>query len=447
MRKNRLSYKNIASLVCICLSLCMCGCTGADTSMEKAQAVVDEVAAGMHEAISVATTEYLDENGNYDGVEYLQMDETYQKGADEKTVTNDSALRNQKVISEEDVMKALAENQNYFYFLLLDNEERKTYAEIYCAIKNMEDDVTLSTLNLERVDKAFKYMYYDHPELYYVSGYTYTKTLMNDEPVSLAISGYYTMNESEVKAYKEYVNNYVVDFKSALGDFVENADDYNIVKFTYEYVIDHTDYDVNAPHNQSIISAMAYGHSVCAGYSRTMQYLLRECGIDITFVMGTSRNGEAHSWNLLKADGEYYYMDVTYGDESYSLAGASEELADSLPKVNYNYMLMDYAETCLTHVFEDDSIMPRTTANADNYFIREGLYFTDVNTDQLSSAFYNAYLRNDEYIMLKMNSLETYEAVWNYLLDEQKVFDYLQNHDGTVAYAQNKDQLYMIFWI
>lgn len=435
----------LISWVCISLSICACG--HVDESLEKAQAVVDEVAAGMQKAVSDATTEYLNDDGSYDGVEYLQMDDTYQKGSDEKTISNERALKDFKTVSEDEVMEALSRNQHLFYFSLLDTQERKVYAEIYCAIRDMRDDVTLSTLNLDRVDKAFRYVYYDHPEFYYVSGYSYTKTTLNGEPVGLAISGYYTMTESEVKAYKEYVNNYVVDFKSALADYVENADDYNIVKFTYEYIIEHTDYDENVPHNQSIISVMVYGNSVCAGYSKTAQYLLSECGIESTYVMGKSKDGGPHSWNLVKADGEYYYMDVTFGDASYSLNGASDELAQSLPKVNYNYMLMDYKETAATHIFDDEDIMPKTTANADNYFIREGLYFTDVNKDQLSSAFNNAYFRNDEYVMLKMDSLETYEAVWDYLLNQQKVFDYLQNQDVTVSYAQSKDQLYMIFWI
>lgn len=444
---NKIIRKTIALGLGIGISLSVCACGNADDSMEKAQAVVDEVASGMKGIASTIETEYLSADGSYDGVEYLQTDGAYQQGAEEKTIKSDRALKDIVTIPEEDVMEALNANKGKFYFVQLDTQERKIYAEIYCAIRDMKNDVTLSTLNLDRVDKAFTYVYYDHPEFYYVTGYTYTKTLLNDEPVSLAITGSYTMTEAEVKAYKDYVNNYVVDFKSALGDFVENADDYNIVKFAYEYVINHTDYDENAPYNQSIISAMVYGNSVCAGYSKTIQYLLNECGIPATFVMGTAGNGQPHSWNLVKADGEYYYMDVTFGDASYSLVGAADEMSESLPDVNYNYMLMSYDEAAKTHEFADKDIMPRATAIADNYFIREGLFFTDVNKEQLSAAFNNAYFRNDEYIMLKMDSTATYEAVWNYLLEEQKVFDYLQNHNGTVSYGQNKDQLYMIFWI
>lgn len=444
--KNVVINRLVAAALCVVTALGFCAC-GYDESMEKAQEVVNEVATGMARTISEASTEYLKEDGTYNGVEYLTQDDTYQKGSEEKEIASEKALKDATVISEDEVMNALAHNQHLYYFIQLDNDERKVYAEIYCAIRDMMEDVTLSTLNIDRVDKVFKYVYYDHPEFFYVSGYTYTKTLLNEKPVSLAITGYYTMTESEVKAYKEYVNNYVVDYKSALGDYVENADDYNLIKFTYEYVIDHTDYDENAPHNQSIISVMVYGNSVCAGYAKTIQYLLNECGIATTFVMGQAMNGEPHSWNLIMADGEYYYMDVTYGDASYSLTGAAEEMSQSLPKINYNYMLMDYEETANTHIFENPEIMPRTTAIADNYFIREGLYFTEVNKEQLGAAFKNAYFRNDEYVMLKMDSTGTYEAVWEYLLDEQKVFDYLQNHNGTVAYAQNKDQLYMIFWI
>lgn len=57
--------------------------------------------------------------------------------------------------------------------------------------------------------------------------------------------------------------------------------------------------------------------AVCDGFARTMQILLDMVGIESEFVHGSSegdRGWNGHAWNIVKIDGKYYHLDVTYNN-------------------------------------------------------------------------------------------------------------------------------------
>lgn len=64
--------------------------------------------------------------------------------------------------------------------------------------------------------------------------------------------------------------------------------------------------------NQSAYSALVQGRSVCAGYARAYQYLMQQLGIPCYYCTGYA--GENHAWNIVRLDGVYYNVDVTWDD-------------------------------------------------------------------------------------------------------------------------------------
>lgn len=370
----------------------------------------------------------------------------YGEGQDKDALSVED-IESYEHVPEAKVIELKEKSENLFYYNLLSDEDKKIYSEILYILNDMSEDVALSTLDNDVVDKVFNYVLYDHPEIYYVSGYTFVRYLVNDVPNTLTLSGTYTVSKKEKEYYDGKISEYTDEFMNNIKSDIPSFDDYSVAKYIYEYIINGTDYDADAPNNQNITSVMVTGRSVCAGYAKTAQYLLNMCGIDTTIVMGSVKEGEAHSWNILNVDDAYYYMDVTWGDASYTLSDASSEYANSLPPVNYNYMMMTTEEILETHIFEELSIFPEAVSMDDNYFVREGLYFTEADSEKLKNAFNKAYEAEAEYIMLKMSDSEAYDSVRKHLLDKQKVFNYLKGNNNSVSYAENKDQLYMIFWI
>ena len=83
-------------------------------------------------------------------------------------------------------------------------------------------------------------------------------------------------------------------------------------KYVHDVMTQTVEYDVAAPMNQSAYSALVGGRSVCAGYARAFQYMMQQLGIPCYYCTGYA--GEDHAWNIVKIDGTYRNVDVTWDD-------------------------------------------------------------------------------------------------------------------------------------
>lgn len=351
------------------------------------------------------------------------------------------------MLDDANVRDCQSKSENLYYYNLLGDDEKYLYGEILYILENMLHDQMLSVIDDKELDRVFQYVQNDHPEIFYVEGYSYVRYLLNDEVKALVLSGTYNMTRDEVLTSKEKIDQYTDDFLNNLRlELKENLDNYNVIKYTYEYVVLNTEYDLSAPFNQSIISVMDQGRSVCQGYAKTMQYLLSKAGIESTIVIGKVQNGTGHAWNLVKADGYYYYIDSTWGDASYTVSSDDEMILSAIPPVNYEYLLVTDEVIKETHYFDEPDIMPMCIATEDNYYVKEGLLFDSVDDEHLRLVFDKAYDAGDEYIILKMTDSSTYQSMWTYLLEKQNIFEYLRGRNS-VSYAESPEQCYMVFWI
>lgn len=350
-------------------------------------------------------------------------------------------------VGTEDIEQLREESSDRYYYNKLSEEEQYIYLEILSIILNMDKDIAISTTDEDLSNRIFKYVQNDYPEIFYIDGYTYTRYIVGDMVKRLTISGDYIMDAKTRDEYlpkiADYVSLYISELNNAL---LSDYDDYDVIKFTYEYIINNTEYVIDAPYNQSILSVMCEHQSVCQGYAKAFQYLLNQVGVECTIVTGAIVDGEGHAWNVVKSDGNYYYVDATWGDASYSITAEDEDLLSSIPPVNYDFLLVNQVDISQTHIFDDIDIMPICDSVEDNYYVREGRYFTSVDKELIKKAFDRAYEEQEEYITIKMSEDVVYNEMWTYLLKEQHIFEYLSGLKS-VSYAENIEQRYMVFWI
>lgn len=276
---------------------------------------------------------------------------TEEAGA-ENPETRDEAEENPAVdIASGEMHKGL------FYFDSLSPEQQKIYDQIYESIITRKEKV-LDTVDVDITDKVYQMVMNDHPEIFYSAGYELEKTLRNEKTVKLTFCANYHMTETETAACQAGINSYVTQ---CLSGMPEGLDQYGQVKYIYEYIISSTEYELNSENNQNICSVFLNGKSVCQGYAKATQYLLQEMGYDITMVFGKVRGGEAHTWNLILVDGDYYYMDPTWGDAGY-LDPGSQQSSDRMQPVNYEYFLITTDQITRTHTIDNTVPLPACVA-------------------------------------------------------------------------------------
>ncbi|MBO4785205.1 MAG: hypothetical protein J5521_10770 [Lachnospiraceae bacterium] len=332
----------------------------------------------------------------------------------------------------QNVNAANKECQGLFYYDNLKPEYKQLYLEIYIALKNYTEAFYICSVEPDDIDYCFNCVMGDHPEIYYTNGYLYTKFTSSDRIVKIEFAPAYTLSYDDVIKYQKDVEAYKDKFLLGIN---QNTDDYTKIKYTYEYIIQNTEYDVNSIQNQNILSVFLNGRSVCQGYAKAFQYLSGQLGIQSTLVVGYVGNNEGHAWNMVKCNGQYYYIDCTWGDSSY----LENSMSLNSGGINYDYLNITTSELQLTHAIDNFTPLPPCTSTDDNYYVKEGLYFEGIDLVQLDLAFSNAKLQGRDSVELKCANSDVYDKLGDYLLVDNHIFDYMSSDKESITYMQNRD--------
>lgn len=341
----------------------------------------------------------------------------------------------------------------------LSEEELTWYEDMKQAMGSFGGNVRLDSAALEAgcdeedIDRIFQCVLNDHPELFYVEGYSYTRYTRGDKITSVVFSGTYSIDRETAESRRREIEAAAAEI---LAGADEGADQYTKVKYVYDTIIRETDYDPSAPDNQNIYSVFVGNRSVCQGYAKATQYLLNRLGVECTLVLGTVETGEGqgpgaqqegHAWNLVRVDGEYYYVDTTWGDASYSRQDGEDTENINMPEINYDYLNVTTEELLKTHTLGDNIPMPRCVARDANYYFREGALFTSYDKEQMQQLFDRARAEDRDDITVKCADMECYNEVLTELVENHEIFRYLEATDASVAYARNDNQMSLTFWV
>ena len=345
----------------------------------------------------------------------------------------------------------------------LSESEQIWYRDIEWALGNMQGTVKLSPeglsagLDESHIDRIFQYVLNDHPEIFYVEGYTYTKYTRGDKVVAIDFAGTYNQDRETAVARKKEIESAVEEI---IGPAREWSDDYAKIKYVYEILIQRTDYDVHATDNQNIYSVLVNRASVCQGYAKAFQYLMYRLNVECALVQGhVIETGEGHAWNLVKSNGSYYYVDPTWGDISYQDGeqGTDDSIYDkaklseddaTLPGVSYDYLCITTAQMQQTHELTSSEEMPECVDIRDNYYVREDALFTSYDEEQMGRLVDKRLSQGRRDISLRCSNRACYDEMQSALLDRQELFGYLSGSGiQTFVYSCNESQLTMTFFM
>lgn len=269
-----------------------------------------------------------------------------------------------------DTRQSSSEPEKYYYGLLSE-EEQKVYREIWSGVDENEAEIYVHASEADLVNRLFQYVIRDHPEVFWCDGAATATSYSGDEPYTV-LKPEYQHTPAERESMETTIDAAV---ESCLAGISTEASDYEKILYVYEYLIDQVEYDMEASDNQNIYSVFAGKKSVCAGYSRATQYLLEKLGVFCTYVTGTTTDGQSHAWNLVKCEGDYYYVDTTWGDPLF-LASEGAPVAEE-EKITYDYMCCDDTELQKSHIPDPDVALPACTSMTWNYYVVNGMYYTE----------------------------------------------------------------------
>jgi len=113
---------------------------------------------------------------------------------------------------------------------------------------------------------------------------------------------------------------------------------------------------------------------------------------------------------------------------------------------NYDYFLVTTSDIKKSHRPDELVALPECTSQADNYYVREDLYFTEVDPDKIRKAFEKGYEDKDKVVRMKCADKTIYNAMKSYLLDDQNVFDYVILK-GSISYMDDPELYTFQFWL
>lgn len=96
--------------------------------------------------------------------------------------------------------------------------------------------------------------------------------------------------------------------------------EYGAVEYIHSWLMDNAEYSGTQSGQYEADSILLCGRGVCSGYASAFNMLCAACGIESFSVHGYASaqpiNGKEHSWNCVKVEGDWYFVDVTHDDNS-----------------------------------------------------------------------------------------------------------------------------------
>lgn len=261
-----------------------------------------------------------------------------------------------------------------------DTDERTAQEILYDGIVQLQQEITgLYRFSTDEVYSAYKLVLSAHPELFWVwdSCTVYTR----ENGVITCFSPEYTMDVAQIPDRQRL-------FASVAQQIVQQAcsysSEYERALYIHDYLVSSIVYDQqaadeidNEQHEISLReSSTAYGalvnkRAICSGYTKAFQYLLNLCGMDALFAVGdgiTEDGSIPHSWNVVRIDGQYYHIDVTWDDPVYE--------DDTVDKPCYTYFCLTTQEILKDHTIYAGQELPECTATTYHYFRYNGQYLS-----------------------------------------------------------------------
>ena len=315
--------------------------------------------------------------------------------------------------------RALDGNISYFYYDRLTASCQKAYDVMLAAIRNHDEKVYIDGCTKEDMRTVTLSILYDHPELFWFKTHG-----MNEGP---EVYLFYGATAEEAAVLQRRMDDMIAKYLEGIDDSMSA---YDVALRLHVKVISSVDYDTIALNKQkqeggpsdkkidylrTICGVFLDGKAVCEGYARAMQYLLQKCGIECAEIAGNIRKetGEldgGHAWNIVKIDGDYYYLDTTWDDSSNTIQTVKSN------DLGFNYFCITAEELLRTRNIDlSPTDMPACNATRANYFHHNDYVLDSYDLNKIKAIAQTAARNKSKALTFKCTSKALFEQTLNQL--------------------------------
>ena len=330
--------------------------------------------------------------------------------------------------------RALDGNITYFYYSRLTATRQKAYDVILNGIREFKDQVEVEGCNMADLHVIVESIEYDHPELFWFDSYS-----MLGKSVLLE----YGAKKEEAEVLQRQID-------SAVSKYLEGIDDsmsgYDVTIRLHAKIVAAVDYDTIAldeedrrggpkrgeiDYLRTICGVFLQGKAVCEGYARAIQYLLQKCGVECAEAAGNTKResreeGGAHAWNILKLDGDYYYLDSTWDDSSDTVQVVKTT------QIGFEYLNVTTEEMQRSRDFAYcPTQMPVCEATKCNYFYHNGYVLEKYDVEKVKAIAKKAAVAGASFFVFKCTNKAAFDEAFNKMIvNGRDCFDVLKSISG-----------------
>ena len=310
---------------------------------------------------------------------------------------------------------------------LISEENTKKYCEtLFSLTKSGKTEFPLYIYDesmFSIMNSAYQKFLDENPEIFWTDNFQIYKIESHGAPIQYKLVIETNTDSELIEKERERLD---LEIEKILSQIDKNMSDYEKAIFVHDYIIKNCEYDteladkiVNGKElsEKDNLQRSAYGclvekSTICSGYAKAYQIIMRKLGIECIYIYGTTKT-EAHAWNCINIDGEYYNVDLTW-DES-----------EDPEEVKYDYFsFTDANRSDSEHMFVTITQHPACTATRYNYFIYNGYYLKEYSFNEASKII-SKQLNNDK-VYIKFPSKEETEKALYDLIEQNRIFNIIQ---------------------
>lgn len=253
-----------------------------------------------------------------------------------------------------------ADTEPGFRYEQLNEDEKTVYRELAEGISNYSEEIKISCkINEKSLRKVYEAVIYSEKFQMFCTTRAYKYSYMQEEDIVDNIVPCYNFSCDEYEKVRSELEKTLISVKLEIS---ADMSEYEKVKKIHDYIIRKCDYadlsrcteeeiteKMEREHFGDAYGALIRGDAICEGYSRAFKYICNSLDIGCELINGTG-DGTDHMWNLVRIDGKWYHVDVTWDDPV--INGVSDEST-----IVYDYFCLPDEKILEDHIIEEGILL------------------------------------------------------------------------------------------